>query len=69
MIIIADNRIPQLAKKKLEAYGDIVLLETKGITYDAISNHPDIFFCKINDVLIIAPNLPKRYKKMLQGSA
>jgi hypothetical protein len=65
MTIIADKRIPETAKIKLTAYGRLILLETKGITYDAISGHPDIFFCKINDQLIIAPNLHESYKKEL----
>jgi len=66
MAIIADKRIPEKAKENLSKYGELILLETKGITYDAISGHPDIFFCKINDQLIIAPNLPKSYKKKLK---
>lgn len=66
MIIVADKRIPIKAKKKLENFCDLILFETKGITYEAISGHPDIFFCKVNDQLIIAPNLPEKYKKKLQ---
>jgi len=36
-------------------------LATEGITYSAISGHPDIFFCQLPDQLIVAPNLPEMY--------
>ena len=66
MIIIADKKIPKKAKEKLAHFGQLILLETEGITYNAISGHPDIFICKINDHLIIAPNLPENYKQTLR---
>lgn len=65
MVIIADKRIPVEAKSKLQQYGEVLFFETSGITYDAISGHPDIFFCKVNDQLVIAPNLPETYKSFL----
>lgn len=65
MVIIADKRIQSEAKQKLEKYGVLVLLETKGITYEAISGHPDIFICSVNNKVIVAPNLPEEYKKVL----
>lgn len=65
MLIIADKKIPAQAKQKLEEYGELVLLETSGITEESISGHPDIFFCKAGDEFIIAPNLPVTYKSKL----
>ena len=65
MFIIADNRIPPQAKEKLSEYGEIINFSTKGITYEAISGHPDIFFCQVNNKLIVAPNLPDLYKNTL----
>jgi hypothetical protein len=65
MIIIADKRIPAKAKKSLEEYGEVVPFSTEGITYPAISCHPDIFFCKMNDRLILAPNVPEKFKNIL----
>lgn len=65
MFIIADNRIPISAKEKLSEYGEVIPLSTEGITYDSISGHPDIFFCQVNDKLIVAPNLPKIIKDTL----
>lgn len=67
MIIIADSRIPEAALSNLKEYGQVIPFQTSGITYEAISGHPDIFFSKIHDKLIIAPNLPERYKQILNS--
>lgn len=67
MLIIADARIPEGAKMKLSNYGELMELETSGITYPAISGHPDIFFTLVDDQLIIAPNLPQKYFPELQN--
>ncbi len=69
MIIIADKRIPAKAKKSLAVYGEVIPFSTHGITYPAISGHPDIFLCKMNNTLIVAPNLPDNYKKILQKNS
>ena len=58
MLIIIDARIPEQAKQRLSAFGDLLELRTSGITYDAIAGHPDIFFCKTPGGLIAAPNTP-----------
>jgi len=65
MQIITNNILPQEAINKLKNYGEVVLLETEGIVYDAISKHPDIFFCPVGEEVIIAPNLPEIYKNIL----
>ena len=66
MLIIADKRIPFEAKKKLQTMGRLLELETKGITYPAISGHPDIFFTQVDDQLVVAPNLPGKFIEALQ---
>ena len=58
MLIIVDHRILQQAKEKLSEHGELLELQTEGITYPAISGHPDIFFCQGPDMLVMAPNLP-----------
>lgn len=58
MRIIVDHRIPGEAKQKLSLYGELMELKTEGITYPAISGHPDIFFCQGQEKLVVAPNLP-----------
>jgi hypothetical protein len=65
MLIIVDKKIPSQAKTKLSEYGQVIELETSGITYNAISGHPDIFFHQAGKQLIVAPNLPEIYKKKL----
>lgn len=66
MWIIIDKKMPSQAKKKLRKYGNLIEIETSGITYNAISGHPDIFFCKSPVNLVVAPNLPGKYLKLLQ---
>jgi len=65
MQIITNNILPPSAFSKLKNFGEVVLLETEGIVYDAISKHPDIFFCPPGEELIVAPNLPEDYKVIL----
>jgi len=54
-VIIIDNRISSQAKKKLSSFGDLMELKTDGITYEAISGHPDIFFCQSPGKLFVCP--------------
>ncbi len=61
MLIIIDKRLPDEAKVGLSEYGELFELETTGITYDTISGHPDIFFCKVDEQLVVAHNLPDQY--------
>lgn len=65
MLILADKRIPEKAKNNLKKYGEGLFLETKGITYPAISGHPDIFFCQTGTKLVVAPNTPENVKRQL----
>lgn len=65
MLIIIDARIPVEARKKLRRYGDLLELKTEGLTYPAISGHPDIFFTQIQNRLVVAPNLPGKYHEVL----
>lgn len=65
MLILIDSKMPSAAKQKLAEYGEIVEFVTHGITYEAISGHPDIFFCPTSAGLIVAPNLPDEYFRIL----
>ena len=69
MFILSDSRIPKSAKEKLSEYGEVIPFSTEGITYESISGHPDIFFCQVNGQLIVAPNLPDKYKNILSKNA
>jgi hypothetical protein len=65
--IIADKRMPAIAANKLSVFGEVLFLETRGITYDAISGHPDIFITQTAQKLIVAPNIPIEFQYILQN--
>ncbi len=65
MLIIIDRNLPKEAKEKLARHGQVVEFSTEGFTQSAVSGHPDIFFCKTPQVLVIAPNLPEAYFRIL----
>jgi hypothetical protein len=65
MLILADKRIPSKAQKSLAGYGEVIPFSSEGITYPAISCHPDIFFCQMNNELIVTPNVPEKFKTIL----
>ena len=68
MLIIVDAKIPAMAKAALSAMGQLLELATDGIVYPAISGHPDIFFCRVGQELVVAPNLPAQYRDKLLES-
>jgi hypothetical protein len=68
MLIIIDKKIPAGAKENLSATGALLELETEGIVYPAISGHPDIFFCKTPQTLIVSPGLPEKYIQSLKDN-
>lgn len=67
MLIITNKRIPEEAKQTLAGYGEVLEFATHDITYDAISGHPDIFFCQTPSGLIVAPNTPAEFLRQLES--
>ena len=65
MLILGDARIPVAAIEKLSLWGSFVPFKTHNIVYDAVSGHPDLFFCQVGEQWIVAPNTPGKYKNML----
>lgn len=65
MIVIADSRMPEKAKKELAKLAKPLWLEPSPQVYDSISAHPDIFFCQHPDILIAAPEIAEKTKKEL----
>lgn len=65
-LLFIDEKMPAEAVENLSKYGETIKFSTTGLTYDSISGHPDIFLTKVGNRLIVAPNLPKKYKKLLQ---
>lgn len=64
--VFIDARAPGAAIRKLSEFADPVRFITRGITYDSISGHPDIFIARVGDVILAAPNLPEEYKDVLR---
>ncbi|MDK2910878.1 MAG: hypothetical protein PWR20_2446 [Bacteroidales bacterium] len=56
-IVLIDSRISRPIIQRLEAFAEIFLLEPQPGVYEAISAHPDIFFCQIGNLLIHSPTL------------
>lgn len=69
MLILCDHKMPVMAMQNLAAYGEVIHFATNGITYEGISGHPDIFFCKTPGGLIVAPNLPEKFFNTLNQSS
>ena len=59
MWAIIDSRAPKEAIEKLKETFDVLEFQSKGITYEEVSGHPDIFIFQDENQLIIAPNSPK----------
>ena len=68
MIFIVDSKMPASAKKKLCSFGDLLELQTSGLTYTAISGHPDIFFCPTSKGLVVSPQLPGKIYDALSAA-
>jgi len=58
--------MPKQALQHLSAFGELILIQTKGITYPAVAGHPDIFFCDMMGMLATAPNIPRSVKIKLK---
>ena len=65
MLIITDRKIPEEAADTLARHGEVLLFGTEGITYEAVSGHPDVFLCQVNETLVVAPNTPEAIKRRL----
>lgn len=66
---IIDARAPQMVINLLAQEFTVVPFLTQGITYEAISCHPDVFLFQCNGKLIVAPNIPQEYKDFFQKNA
>jgi len=65
MLFIVNKNILAEAKTNLRHYGDVIEFSTENITYPQISNHPDIFFCRIDGILHYSPNTPDEVIQLL----
>jgi len=67
MFIIHDSRMPEQAILNLQNYGECLSFITENITDKAISGHCDIFFCQVDNKIIVAPNTPSIYINALNN--
>ncbi|MDA3944853.1 MAG: hypothetical protein PF694_15085 [Bacteroidetes bacterium] len=65
MIVIADSRIPNAAKKPLATLAEPLWLKPQPMVYPSIAAHPDLFFCPTKSGLVVAPELLKQWTKTL----
>ena len=63
--LIHHKYLPEEAICNLSKYGELLPFHSKQITQAAIACHPDIFLCPIDDTLIVAPNTPDYFMKLL----
>ena len=69
MFILGDARLPLRIRQKLADYGLFIPFYTRRLVYEAISGHPDIFFCSGPHQQVVAPNLPEKYLRFLKENA
>ena len=61
-VIIASSLMPEQAKARLQALGEVLWLEPTDFVYPSIAAHPDIYFFQYaENQLVFAPNTPKEW--------
>lgn len=66
--LIIDSRIRDIEYQYLSKYFNIIKLPLSKDVYDEISGHSDIFYCKINDRVICAPNCKFKETTFIEGN-
>ena len=56
--LLIDERIRKEEYEYLSRYFDVIKIPLSNYVYEEISGHSDIFYCKINEKIICAPNAP-----------
>ena len=67
--LIIDSRIRDIEYQYLSKYFNIMKLPLSKDVYDEISGHSDIFYCKINDRVICAPNSKFKETSFIEGNS
>lgn len=67
--LLIDARIRKQEYEYLSRYFHVIKLPLSDGVYDEISGHSDIFYCKIKDKIICAPNSPIIEKEFLVGTS
>ena len=53
MKLIIDSRMRKQEKECLSKFGELIEIPYQNTVYEEISSHPDIFFCKIDNKLLL----------------
>lgn len=67
--LIIDSRIREEEAQYLSKYFNIIKLALSDDVYEEISGHSDIFYCKINNKIITAPNSTFKEKQFSLGKS
>jgi len=65
MPFIVSQSINPSALCSLQRLDQVILFGTKGVTYPAISNHPDIFFCQTDHLLLASQAVPEHILRQI----
>lgn len=63
---IVNKYLHPQARKMLQQYGELLEFTSDGPPYFPICHHPDIFMCQVGQSLIVAPNAPVYFMKLLE---
>lgn len=67
--LLIDSRIRKEENEYLSQYFNIIKIPLSKDVYEEISGHSDIFYCKIQDKIICAPNAPIKEKNFIIGDS
>jgi hypothetical protein len=67
MYVIVNEAAPEKAIKTLAKYADVIPFNLSGQAYPPVSGHPDIFFCRVNDAIVCAPNIPPSFLNRIEN--
>ena len=67
--LIIDERIRDAEQAYLGQYFEIIKIPLSEEIYDEISGHSDIFYCKINNQIVEAPNAPMHLTNAIIGES
>lgn len=67
MNVIVNEAAPEKALKTLAKYVDVIPFSLGGHAYHPVSGHPDIFFCRVNDAIVCAPNIPPSFMNRIEN--
>ena len=67
--LLIDSRIRKEENEYLSQYFTVIKIPLSKDVYEEISGHSDIFYCKLQDKIICAPNAPIKEKNFIIGDS